>query len=413
MRLLHCNAPPGRGHSRFEGRIPGLRSALPVWSAGPARPAASVETDTLAVCSAATFQGAPELIDLIRRLLHTLTDVEGMIRWGGYVGLAAIVFAETGLMIAFLPGDSLLVAAGLFCARGDLDLFAVNGLLIVMAIAGDATSYAIGRRLGKALFARPSSRWFNRRHLIRTQLFYEEHGGKTIVLARFLPIVRTFAPVVAGIAGMKYRRFASFNVFGAAGWVLSMTLVGYGLGRTFPGIAKRIELVMLVVIAVSLLPALISAVRAGRARRRSRKTFLAAMGELIAALGARSWEATPEGVARLAAELPAPYGGGVVDGATPVAEMVAAQSPPIDELSDAGGEVAGWEIQERYAQAHAALCARYGDARESESPGAAAAGPRALPRRTATWSLPQGTLTLEQRCDDRHRLALRVAPAAA
>jgi membrane-associated protein len=353
------------------------------------------------------------LIDLIRRLLHTLTDVEGMIRWGGYLGLAAIVFAETGLMIAFLPGDSLLVAAGLFCARGDLDLLAVNALLIVMAIAGDATSYAIGRRLGKALFARPSSRWFNRRHLIRTQLFYERHGGKTIVLARFLPIVRTFAPVVAGIAGMTYRRFASFNVFGAAGWVVSMTLAGYGLGKTFPGIAKRIELVMLVVIAISLLPALISAMRAGRARRRSRKAFVDAMGEVIAALGARAWEATPEGVQRLAAGLPAPHGARVVDGPAPAAEMVAAQSPPLDELSDAGGEVAGWEIEERYTQAKAALCARFGDARESESPGSAPAGPRAIPSRTASWSLPQGTLTLEQRCDDRHRLALRVAPSAA
>src|SRR5262245_34726203 len=104
-----------------------------------------------------------------------------MIRWGGYVGLAAIVFAETGLMVGFfLPGDSLLVAAGLFCARGDLDLLTVNLLLIVMAIGGDATGYGIGRRLGKALFSRPDSRWFKRRHLIRTQLFYEQHGGKTI-----------------------------------------------------------------------------------------------------------------------------------------------------------------------------------------------------------------------------------------
>src|SRR5688572_18803335 len=191
-----------------------------------------------------------------------------MIRWGGYAGLALIVFAETGFF-AFLPGDSLLVAAGIFCARGDLDLLTVNVLLIVAAIAGDATGFAIGRRVGKALFARPSSRWFKRQHLIRTQLFYEQHGGKTIVIARFLPILRTFAPIVAGIAKMSYRRFAAFNVFGAAGWVISMTLTGYALGKAFPAIAKRIELIMLVVIAISLLPAAISWLRAGRAKRKS------------------------------------------------------------------------------------------------------------------------------------------------
>lgn len=348
------------------------------------------------------------MIDLIRRLLHTLTDVEGMIRWGGYVGLTAIVFAETGLMIAFLPGDSLLVAAGLFCARGDLNLFAVNGLLIAAAIGGDATGYAIGRRLGKALFAKRSSRWFNHRHLVRTQLFYEEHGGKTIVLARFLPILRTFAPVVAGIAGMGYRRFASFNIWGGISWVISMTLAGYGLGLTFPGIAKRIELVMIVVIAISLLPAVISALRAGRAKSRKRQTFLDSVAGLIGAIGAKGWE-TPEAVQQLAAELPSAHGARFVDGAT---EMTAALSPPLDELTEAGGEVAGWEIEERFTQARAALCARYGDPVETETPGSAASGPRSLPSRDAIWSLPQGKLTLQQRCDDRHRLALRIQPAA-
>jgi membrane-associated protein len=348
------------------------------------------------------------LIDLIRRLLHTLTDVEGMIRWGGYVGLTAIVFAETGLMIAFLPGDSLLVAAGLFCARGDLNLLAVNALLIAAAIGGDATGYSIGRRLGKALFAKRSSRWFNHRHLVRTQLFYELHGGKTIVVARFLPILRTFAPVVAGIAGMGYRRFASFNVWGGAGWVVSMTLAGYALGLTFPGIAKRIELVMIVVIAISLVPAIVSSLRAGRARRRKRQTFLDSMAGLIAAIGARAWE-TPDAVQRLAAELPVAHDARFVDGAT---EMTAALSPPLDELTEAGGEVAGWEIEERFVQARTALCARYGDPVETETPASAASGPRSLPRRDAKWSLPHGTLTLQQRCDERHRLALRIEPAA-
>jgi len=353
------------------------------------------------------------LIDLIRRLLHTLTDVEGMIQWGGYAGLAAIIFSETGLMVGFfLPGDSLLVAAGLFAARGTLDLFVLWVLLIPMAILGNSTGYAIGRKLGKALFARKSSRLFNHRHLVRTQLFYEEHGGKAVSFAQFLPIFRTFTPVVAGIATMRYRRFVAFNVLGAVCWVISMTVVGYALGRTFPQVAKRIELVMLVVIAVSLLPAAVSSLRAYRAKLRSRSSFLAAMGELVQRLGSLAWDGPSRDLHALAAELPAPHGSRAVDGPTPAVEMLAAQSRPLDELSDAAGEVAGWEIQERYAQARATLCSAYGEPREDEEPGAASSGPRSAPKRTATWKVTRGTLTLQQRCDERHRLALRIEPAA-
>jgi membrane-associated protein len=354
------------------------------------------------------------LIDLIRRLLHTLTDVEGMIRWGGYAGLAAIIFSETGLMVGFfLPGDSLLVAAGLFAARGTLNIFWLWLLLIPMAILGNSTGYAIGRRLGKALFARKSSRLFNHRHLIRTQLFYEQHGGKAVSFAQFLPIFRTFTPVVAGIATMRYRRFVSFNVLGAICWVISMTVVGYALGRTFPQVAKRIELVMIVVIAVSFIPAAISGWRARRAKLRSRSVFLSAMSDLVQRLGSLAWDGSPTGIHRLAAELSAPHGSRAVDGPQPAVEMLAAQSTPLAELSDAAGEVAGWELEERYTQARAALCSVYGEPREEESPGSTPSGPRSMPTRTATWRAPQGVVTLQQRCDpDRHRLAVRVEPAA-
>ncbi len=352
-------------------------------------------------------------MELLHRLLHTLTDVEGMIRWGGYAALATIIFSETGLMLGFfLPGDSLLVAAGLFAGRGDLDLVYLWALLVPMAIAGNSTGYAIGHRLGRALFARPSSRLFNRRHLVRTQLFYEQHGGKTIFMAQFLPILRTFAPVVAGVARMRYRRFVGFNVFGAICWVMSMTAVGYGLGRTFPAIAKRIELVMLVVIAVSLIPGFISSYRADRGRRRRRARFLTAMGNLVTALGRASWEGTPAGLQRLAGELPAPEEGPTVaDGPRPAIEMVAAQSPPLAELSEAGGEVAGWELEDRFSQAHRLLCHAFGEPRDEEAPGATAApGTHAQDGRRATWQIPCGSLALEQRCDDRHRLTLRVEP---
>jgi membrane-associated protein len=354
------------------------------------------------------------LIDLIRRLLHTLTDVEGMIRWGGYVGLAAIIFAETGLMVGFfLPGDSLLVAAGLFAARGTLNLFVLWVLLIPMAVLGNSTGYAIGRRLGKALFSRRSSRLFNHRHLVRTQLFYEQHGGKAVSFAQFLPIFRTFTPVVAGIATMRYRRFVAFNVLGAISWVISMTVVGFALGRTFPQVAKRIELVMLIVIAISFIPAAISGWRARRATLRSRSAFLAAMSALVERLGSFAWDGSPRDLDRLAAELPAPHGSRAVEGPSPAVEMVAAQSPPLAELSDAAGEVAGWEMEERYAQARAALCAQYGEPREDETPGSAPSGPRSMPTRRATWPVPRGTVTLQQRCDpDRHRLSVRVEPAA-
>jgi len=212
-------------------------------------------------------------LDQLREIFHFITDVEGMIRWGGYLGLAIIVFTETGLMVGFfLPGDSLLVTAGLFAAKGDLNIVYLNALLMVMAITGDATGYYIGRKLGPALYRREDSRFFKKEHLIKTHDFYEKHGGKTIIIARFIPIIRTFAPVVAGIAQMEYRRFAMFNVVGGIGWVFSMTMIGYALGRLIPNIDKYIEIVIVIVVFLSILPGIIEHQRARRRARQAAQT---------------------------------------------------------------------------------------------------------------------------------------------
>jgi membrane-associated protein len=203
------------------------------------------------------------LKDVVTEFFRTVYNVPELIRLGGLLGLVLVVFAETGLMIGFfLPGDSLLVTAGLFAAKGDLDIVWMNIALSAAAIIGDATGYWIGYRAGKALYNRPNSFFFRRDHLIKTHEFYERHGGKTIVIARFMPILRTFAPVVAGAAEMTYRRFAVYNIAGGIGWVLSMTLTGYFLGRAVPDLEKHIHIVVAVVIFLSLLPAIIAWARA-------------------------------------------------------------------------------------------------------------------------------------------------------
>lgn len=176
----------------------------------------------------------------------------------GYIALFAIIFSETGLMLGFfLPGDSLLVTAGLFAARGEFDIRVIIPLLIVAAVSGNTTGYTIGRRAGRPLFDRPQSRLFRRDHLLKTQAFYDKYGGITIILAQFMPFARTFAPVVSGVAAMPYRRFATFNVTGAVLWITSMSLVGYFLGRSIPGIEKHIEYVVATVVIVSVLPLVI------------------------------------------------------------------------------------------------------------------------------------------------------------
>ncbi len=179
-----------------------------------------------------------------------------LIRWGGYVVLVIIVFAETGLLAGFfLPGDSLLVTAGLIAAvDNSLNIWILNLLLCVAAIAGDTTGYWIGYHLGPKIFNREDSFFFHKDHLLRTKKFYEKYGSKTIVIARFVPIVRTFAPTVAGVGRMEYKHFLTYNVAGGIGWVMAMTFGGYFLGRSIPNIEKQIHWVIGIVILISFLP---------------------------------------------------------------------------------------------------------------------------------------------------------------
>jgi membrane-associated protein len=202
------------------------------------------------------------MIQLLLDFLRTLTDPERLIHllstvltgWWGYLMLFAIVFAETGLLVGFfLPGDSLLFTVGVVAGAGKLDIVAINVILMAAAIIGDGVGYSLGRRTGPRIFNRPNSRFFKREHLERTQKFYEKHGGKTIIYARFVPIIRTFAPFIAGVAGMKYSRFVSFNVFGGIGWVFLMTMSGYMLGSV-PLVRQHFEKVVIGIIVVSVLP---------------------------------------------------------------------------------------------------------------------------------------------------------------
>jgi membrane-associated protein len=205
-------------------------------------------------------------------LLHWLRDIEGLIRTVGYVGLFAIVFAETGLFIGFmLPGDSLLITAGLIAQRGELNIVWLIVLLFVAAVTGDATGYWIGYRAGPRLFQREDSRFFKRRHLVKAEDFYEKHGGKTIVLARFMPFVRTFAPAVAGAARMPYGRFAFYNLFGGALWILSMTLLGYIVGEAVPNIDLLLLPLLVGIVLLSVAP---PAYHLWRERRRAARAAL-------------------------------------------------------------------------------------------------------------------------------------------
>jgi len=205
----------------------------------------------------------------IALFLPPLPSLEEIIIWGGYVGLFAIIFSETGLLIGFfLPGDSLLVTAGLYAsATGKLDIVWLMISLSVAAVAGDAVGYVIGLRTGHALYNRPQSRLFRRDHLLKTKAFYDRYGGITIVLARFMPFARTFAPVVAGVAEMRYRRFALFNVWGGIGWVVSMLLIGFYICRWIPGSEQHIELIIVLIVFLSILPMIVKYLQ-HRARRK-------------------------------------------------------------------------------------------------------------------------------------------------
>jgi len=211
-------------------------------------------------------------MDHLERFLHLLTTKEGiteLVQWGGLAVLIAIVFAETGLLVGFfLPGDSLLFTAGFLAATTDiLDVGTTIVALSIAAILGDATGYWFGRKAGEALYERRESRFFKRSHLLKTKAFYEKYGPIAIVLARFVPFARTFAPIVAGVAKMSYVKFATYNVVGGIAWVTSMTIAGYFLGR-IPWVQAHFEHVVLAIIFVSVLPV---AIPAGRAWWRGRR----------------------------------------------------------------------------------------------------------------------------------------------
>ena len=211
--------------------------------------------------------------ELLQTLLTYLKDPQTLIASAGMVGLTAIIFAETGLLIGFfLPGDSLLFSAGLFAAGGHMEIWPLVWLLTAAAILGDATGYWIGKKLGTKLYDRPDSMLFKRSHLDQTREFYEKHGGKTIILARFIPIIRTFAPTVAGVAGMPYRSFAIFNVVGAFVWIWSLLFAGYLLGQSVPGIKDYIHVIVVGIVIASVMPIAIKWYRVRAAARAQQLT---------------------------------------------------------------------------------------------------------------------------------------------
>ena len=196
------------------------------------------------------------------RLIHLLSQV--ITGWLGYAMLAGVVFAETGLLVGlFFPGDSLLFTVGVVCGAGELDIVRICALLTIVSILGDQSGYFLGFRTGPSIFGRPDSLLFKQEYVTRTQAFYEKHGGKTLIYAKFVPIVRTFAPFMAGVGKMRYMRFLSFNVFGGVGWVLSMTLAGYNLGNV-DIVRRNFEKVVIGIVLVSVLPMVIHYLRSRR-----------------------------------------------------------------------------------------------------------------------------------------------------
>lgn len=203
------------------------------------------------------------LIELIHQIKYYLNPET--IAAAGYIVLIFVVFAETGLAAGFfLPGDSLLFVAGLFAADGKFNLFALLISVFVAAVIGDAVGYLTGSRMGPRLFKRQKSLLFRPSHLQKAHDFYQKYGGKTIIIARFVPIVRTFAPIVAGAAQMPYRQFVVFNIVGGFLWVFSMILSGYFLGRAFPFLREHLEIVVIVIVLLSLMPPVIEYLKARR-----------------------------------------------------------------------------------------------------------------------------------------------------
>lgn len=185
-------------------------------------------------------------------------DLVSLIKTAGYVGLFAIVFAESGLLVGFfLPGDSLLFTAGFLASQGFLNIWLLSVLLFVAAVVGDSVGYAFGNRVGPKIFTKEDSLFFHKDHLLKAKVFFEKHGGKTIILARFIPVVRTFAPVLAGVGKMKYSTFLLYNIVGGFLWAVGLTFLGYYLGRTIPHIDKYLLPIIGLIILVSVSPTLV------------------------------------------------------------------------------------------------------------------------------------------------------------
>jgi membrane-associated protein len=193
------------------------------------------------------------------KLIHLLGTI--LTGWYGYAALFAIVFSETGLLVGFfLPGDSLLFTVGVVCGAGHLDLLLVNVVLMLAAMLGDSTGYFLGRQTGPKIFSRKDSRFFKQEYVTRTHAYYEKYGGKTIILARFVPIVRTFAAFIAGVGKMPYLKFLPFSVCGGIGWIFLMTMLGYLLGQV-QFIRRNFEITIVVIVFLSLVPTFLEVLR--------------------------------------------------------------------------------------------------------------------------------------------------------
>ena len=188
----------------------------------------------------------------------------------GLIGVIAIVFAESGLFFGFFfPGDSLLFTAGFIASQGHFSISILVSGCVIAAILGDSVGYAFGKKVGPKLFTKEESFFFHKKHIERTRVFYERHGNKTIILARFLPVVRTFAPILAGVGGMKYYQFLSYNIIGGVIWAVSLTLLGYYLGSIIPNVDRYLLPIIFLIIVISTLPVGIEILRERRKRRKS------------------------------------------------------------------------------------------------------------------------------------------------
>lgn len=220
-------------------------------------------------------------------------NLTSVITTAGYFGIFAVIFAESGLLIGFfLPGDSLLFTAGFLAYQGTFSLPALCLICGVAAIAGDSVGYMFGRRVGRRLFMRADSTFFRKKHLDAAEAFYEKHGSKTIVLARFMPIVRTFAPIVAGISNMHYPRFVTFNIVGGLLWGCGVTIAGYLLGNLIPrdDIDKYLLPIIIAIVVISLLPSLLHIWR----DEEMRASLLAAPGKVVRRRSSSSGANKPE-----------------------------------------------------------------------------------------------------------------------